>query len=420
MISRAAPLSAYHPFGRCRHRRALASVVRDAEGFSDSQRKATDRDMDLVLTEVQRFIRDEARRLLADRCTSDKLRAVVESGTGLDAELWRTISGDLGWCAMTIPEADGGLGLGLTELVLLLEATGERLAAMPLWSTACLAAPLLMVGADAQGQAAWLPRIAAGEIAATVAFGRLDTDDPFAAPTVTATRQGAGYVLDGLVPQVTDLVGAGLVLVPARLAGGLALFALEPGAGHEIRQLEKLDGTRQIGALRLDALALPDDARVDSGALSQGATDATLAVANLGLAAEQVGVARGAMDLTLAYIAERVQFGRTIASFQAVKHRCAMLEVDLAEVRSLVHGAAQTADPTQRLLEAAGARALASDLALRAAEESIQLHGGVGFTWDYDPHLYFKRAQASRALLGSPEQHFERIARQLLDREVAA
>ena len=364
--------------------------------------------MDLTLSEDQRFLRDEARRLLASRAGSAQVRSVVESGAGIDADLWTLVAGELGWCAIGVPAETGGLGLGLTEQMLLLEAAGERLAPLPLWSTTCLAAPLLAgVGSDA-ARASLLPRIAAGEFPATLAAG------PDLATGVTARAVPGGYVLDGAVPRVVDLAPDTLVLVPARLDGHLALFALLPGAGHGIRALSPLDPTRRMGTLALDGLLVPTDARIDAGGIDPLAAEAALAVALLGLAAEQVGAARGAMDLTLAYIGERVQFGRRIASFQAVKHRCAMLEVDYAEARSLLSGAA-AAGPAQRLMEATGARALASDLLMRAAEEAIQLHGGVGFTWEYDPHLYLRRAQASRALLGAPEAQYARIAAHLLD-----
>jgi acyl-CoA dehydrogenase len=189
--------------------------------------------------------------------------------------------------------------------------------------------------------------------------------------------------------------------------------------GQAVQPLAGLDGTRQWGALHLDRVTVPAAARIDDGAAPL-ALEHALAVAGLGLAAEQVGAARGVMDLTLAYIAERVQFGRTIASFQAIKHRCAALEADLAEARALVHGAAASTDPDAFALEVAGLRALAQDLLFRAAQEAIQLHGGVGFTWEYDPHLYFKRAKSDRALLGDPEAHLDAIAAHLLDTDAKA
>lgn len=374
--------------------------------------------MDLILTEDQRLIREEARRLLSEKADSTRLRQTVEAGTGFDASLWATIAGELGWCAMTVPEDEGGLGLGLTELVLLMEAAGERLAPVPLWSTTCLALPLLMAIGSGAAQAEWLARIAAGEVAATVALGR----GGFGAD-VTATRHGDGYLLNGRIAQVIDADAADVILVPALVEGEAACFLLRRGAGQGVRILQTLDSTRQVGELTMADLALPAAARIDSGACAAADIDRALATAALGLAAEQVGAARGVMDLTLAYVGERVQFGRTIASFQAVKHRCALLEVDLAEARALVYGAAAAAgdtDPQDWLMEIAGVLTLASDLFCLAAEEAIQLHGGVGFTWEYDPHFYFKRAQASRSLLGDPGEQLDRIAAHVLDRENAA
>jgi len=378
--------------------------------------------MDLVFTEDQRRIREEATRLFAEKSPSERVRQTVEAGGGFDAALWKTVSGELGWCAMAVPEEYGGIGLGLTELAILMEAAGQRLTAVPLWSTACAAAPLVLSVASERARAAILSRIAVGEIAASVAWGRPGSTDPLATTDVRAATVAGGYVLDGRVAQVIDAEAADLLLVPARLDDHLALFALERGAGYEVHLLKTLDGTRQVGELAFRSLHLPAEARIDSGDLAPDATADAVATANLGLAAEQAGAARGVMDLTLAYISERVQFGRTIASFQAIKHRCARLEVDLAEVRALVYGAAANfgaADPGERTLEASGARALASDLLFRAAEEAIQLHGGVGFTWEYDPHLYLKRAQASTSLFGPPDGHLERIAAMLLGNGVA-
>lgn len=383
-----------------------------ADGMAWDAQDSRQGKMDLILTEDQRVIREEARRLLADRMPSERLRAVIAEGQGVDAALWATVAAELGWCALTIPEDCDGLGLGLTELALLMEAAGERLAPIPLWETTCLATPILMaLGSDTAK--ALLPRIAGGQ-SATLAF---DPRQPEAA-CLTATPVADGFVLDGrLSPVLSPL--ADLVLMQARLGEGTAWFVLESGMAQQVQPLAGLDGTRRWGALRLDGVSVPASARIDDG-LAPEALRHALAVAGLGLAAEQVGAARGVMDLTLAYIAERVQFGRTIASFQAIKHRCAGLEADLAEARALVYGVAATADPDTFALEVAGLRALAQDLLFRAAQEAIQLHGGVGITWEYDPHLYFKRAQSDRSLLGDPEAHLDAVAAHLLDTEAKA
>ena len=365
----------------------------------------------LEFTSDQQMIREEAQRFLREKSSSEAIRRVVDAGASHDAELWASISRELGWCAMAISEELGGLGLGAIEVVI--ELTGARLACVPFWSTVCLAAPLLQSAGSVAAKAKYLGAIAAGEMAVTVAYADLSVADPAATVAVKAVRTDGGYRLDGKVAQVIDLEVADVVLVPAALEDGTtALFALSRNAGQAVTPLKVLDGTRPTAALEL-ALEVPADSRIDDAGVSADQFRQALAFANLGLAGEQLGAAQGALDATLAYVAERVQFGRTIASFQAIKHRCAELVVDIAETRSLVFGAAMglgSSDAAESALEIAGARVLASDLQFRAAEEAIQLHGGVGFTWEYDPHLYFKRAQASAALLGAREAHLDSIA----------
>jgi len=366
--------------------------------------------MNLELSPDRIFMRDEARRLLAERAASTALRRAVEAG-GFDAGLWTTI-GELGWCAVAIDEAAGGLGLGAMELALLAEECGRRLAPVPFWSTSCLAAPVVsaLVAEPARGEL--LARIAAGE-AATVA---LDLSATAAAGAVCATAEmdGDTWRLSGKVRGVPDRPTARIVLVPARAADGtVALFLLERDG--EAPREPAFDLTRPIADLDLDALAPSSLTRLAAG-LSVAALDGPLLTARLGLAAEEVGAAQGALDITLAYIAERVQFGRTIASFQAVKHRCAALVVAIAEARSLLHGAAASLDAGEAHaapeIEALGA--LAADVAFRAAEEAIQLHGGVGNTWEYDPHLYLRRAQAASFLFGTAAQKLEKTAAEII------
>ena len=380
--------------------------------------------MNLDLTADQRAIRDEAGRFLDENSSSKDVRRIVDAGGGTDEALWRTVARDLGWCAMSIPEECGGLGLDMTEMSLLMEVCGAHLACMPLWSTACLAAPLLVETGNERARETLLPAIAGGEISATVAWPALAHAEQLIAISVTARPEGEGYRLEGEVAMVADLPGADLILVPARLPDGtVALFALDRTLPLKITVLKTLDATRPLGALSLTDLAVPAEARVDENGIGASAAERALAFGILGLAAEQLGAARAVMDLTLAYIGERVQFGRTIASFQAIKHRCAKLEVDFAEARSLVYGAAAGFSDwsgEEANAEVAAARVLASELLFRAAEESIQLHGGVGFTWEYDPHLYFKRAQASNALLGAPEGHLDAIADAIIGRGAEA
>jgi acyl-CoA dehydrogenase len=371
--------------------------------------------MALSLSADQILMRDEARRLLGERADSASLRRAIDAG-GFDAGLWRKVGRELGWCAVAIPESAGGLGLGALELALLAEETGRRLAPIPFWSTACLAAPLIQrLAADAP-RADLLSRIVDGA-AVAVALPDLASATPFADISITAKRTDEGYALSGRAAPVLDLASADILLVPALLDdGATALFALTSAHGFAIGRLESLDLARPAGALALNDLRVSTDARIDRGDMDAAGAAAAFATARLGLAAEQVGAAQGCFDLTLAYIAQRVQFGRTIASFQAIKHRCAALMVDIAEARALAYGAAVSLDArsADARPEIAAAGALASQALFRAAEEAIQLHGGVGATWDYDPHLYLRRAQASAFMLGSADDRLAEIADALL------
>ncbi|MBO6902122.1 MAG: acyl-CoA/acyl-ACP dehydrogenase [Rhizobiaceae bacterium] len=367
--------------------------------------------MDLSLTEDQLFMRDEANRFLAERATSEAVRAAIASG-GFDKALWDSISNELGWCGIAIPEDAGGLGLGAFEMVLLLEEIGRRLAPVPFWTTVSVCAPVIRVLATDETRLALLGRIASGNAAATVALPRPAANDPFEAIEFNAEPDGRGWILSGRCAAVFNLACADLVVVPARLNERPALFAVERSSLSAIAPHDTLDPTMPVAPLSLAGVPVGADARIDRGDLDTGDFAAPLLWARLGLAAEQVGAASGCLELTLAYISERVQFGRSIASFQAVKHRCAELLVRIGEARSLLYGAAACldagGDDVAREIEGAGV--LASEALWHAAEEAIQLHGGVGNTWEYDPHLYLRRAQATAHLFGSADAKLSRLA----------
>lgn len=360
--------------------------------------------MDLDLSPDQIYMRDEARRLLAERAGSEQVRRAIAAGS-FDGALWSTIAGELGWCAVAVPEDAGGLGLGALELVLLAEECGRRLAPVPFWSTACLAAPLVAALGAGERSAALLARIVTGQ-AAACAWSGIGEADARSTALPAARRSGDGWTLSGTLDAVLDAAQAAFFVVPASADGGLGLFAVERTAAR-LEPLDGIDLARPAARLTLgDAAA----SRIDEGGFSAGTLDDAFRTARLTLSAEQVGAAQGALDLTLAYVAERVQFGRTIASFQAVKHRCAGLLVDISEARSLVYGAARGLDR----LEIAAAGVLATDVLFRAAEDAIQLHGGVGNSWEYDPHLYLRRAQATASLFGSTDERLDAIAGALI------
>jgi alkylation response protein AidB-like acyl-CoA dehydrogenase len=373
--------------------------------------------MDFRLDSDQEMICDAAASFLAGKGNSPALRAALESDAGYDLGLWRTIREELGWCSLAIPETLGGMELTQLERALLMEQLGRRLTAIPYLASACLATDAFKYAACARAQQRYLPALASGRITAALALPTPAGWDPDAC---TVMGQGVGdlYVLNGVVPQVLGGSQADLLLVPARLSGtpgAFALFTVSAGAqGVRLDALKTMDITRGIARLTLHDVRLDADARIDLPEHLQSGLRLTSTLAALALAAEQVGSARQCLDLTLAYISERTQFGRAISSFQAVKHRCAEMMVKLESARSIVYGAARLAcgDVAANALEleVACAKSAANEALFFCAQEAIQLHGGVGFTWEYDPHLYFKRAQAARNWFGDDAACHARIA----------
>ena len=379
--------------------------------------------MDFALSSDQEMIRDTAEAFLAEASSSAAVRAAMQTATGFDDALWERIGQELGWCATAIPEAYDGLDLGSVELVLLMEQMGRRLPCAPFFSTVCLATSVLLEVADESARQRYLSHIAAGDLTATVA---LTSNGMAWQPQIetlnAAVSVGAdGNILNGSFALVADGATADLLIVPARdINGAVALYAFPSTlSGITRKPLNNFDKTRRLAAITLNNVVLPADAQVDTPQQVVATMPRAIARVQLALAAEQLGGAQQCLDLTLAYTAERVQFGRTIASFQAIKHRCAEMMVKIEATRSAIYGAATVAEnpalAKDFLLEAAAAKALASDTYCHCAAESIQLHGGVGFTWEYDPQLYFKRAQASAHWLGSADVLRERIAAALLD-----
>lgn len=386
--------------------------------------------MEFAFTAEQQLIQETAERFLAEVSDSSAVRTAMSSVAGYDATTWTRIAEEMGWPALHIPEEYGGLGLGFVELSILLEQMGRYLLCAPFYATACLATPALLLSSNEALKQRWLPTIAAGSCSATLAFSG---GQGWGADTVTASVQplADGYRLSGHYPQVIDGCQATLLIVAARTPdstgeAGISLFALpRETPGVHCTALATLDQTRRLARVELQ------DVQLDAGQLlgSFGQCGALLSevlqLACIGLAAEQTGGAQAALDMTLAYTAERQQFGRSIASFQAIKHRCADMMLQLECARSAAYYAACVAqerlDPegdvqvrSELLAAAATAKIHASEAFMQCAADSIQLHGGVGFTWEYDPHLYFKRARASEQLLGSPVLHRERLATQIL------
>lgn len=386
--------------------------------------------MEFAFTEEHLMIRDSAERFLAQASDSHAVRAAMNRPDAHDPEVWRRIGQELYWPALMVPERFGGMGLGFVELAILMEQSGRFLLGSPLFATACLATPALLLGHNEAVKVHWLGAIASGETRATLAFASAPGLDAGSVHAV-AVPCPEGWTLNGHYTQVIDGASADLLIVAARTPGsqgeqGISLFALPGDTSGVMRNpLATLDQTRRLARVELHEVQVSQAQRLCGPEDGWRVLRDTLLVATIGLAAEQTGGAQQALDLTLAYIAERRQFKRTIASFQAIKHRCAdmMLQVECA--RSAAYYAACVAqecldpegDPSvasELQLAAATAKIHASEAFFHCAAESIQLHGGVGFTWEYDPHLYFKRARAGEHLLGSPALHRERLAAHLL------
>jgi len=342
-----------------------------------------------------------------------RVRMVSETADGIDHALWLGMV-DMGWCGVHLPEDMGGLGLGWIELSLLQEQLGRHLACVPFFESIAMAATALRELPDSAPAQALLPQLASGELRAVLAM-------PPETEAALAHATPEGWRLDGCWAQVSAAAPADILLLPARSATGeWLLFAVGGNlTGLQVQAVTTIDATRRSATVHAQALALPDSACLARGAVLVAALARVRCLAAIALAAEQVGVAQQCLDLTLAYTAQRSQFGKAIAGFQAVKHRCAQMLVMVEAARSAVYGAACMADATTDaatlLLYSAQALVEATEAAQFCARESIQLHGGVGFTWEYDPHFYLRRSQANSQRLGAASVWLEQVAAQLLD-----
>jgi alkylation response protein AidB-like acyl-CoA dehydrogenase len=370
-----------------------------------------------ALTEEQQLIKDSARALLTRAAGLERLRAVIESGTGFDAGLWNALAGEIGCAGLMVPESYGGSGLGAVEMALVLEETGRTLALVPLFETAVLAVEaLLLLGTQEQKQTL-LPDIAAGRIKAAVAItGQRSLPCPDGIDIVM-DRHGSGWRLNGSAGFVTFAHVADLILIVARSHEGLSVVALSTEmAGVSIERPISLDLTRPLCRVDLHDVYVPEDAVLGEPHIAAEALQRMIAIGAGLLASEQTGGAEFCLSSTVDYAKQRVQFGRAIGSFQAVKHELADMMVAVEAARSAALYAAAAIDAGgDELFEAASvARVWCSETFRQCAAEAIQLHGGIGFTWEHHAHLYFKRARSSSTWLGEPAFHRERLAERIL------
>jgi alkylation response protein AidB-like acyl-CoA dehydrogenase len=384
--------------------------------------------MEFAFTQEQEMIRDTAAAFLKDASTSAAIRAAMESDLGYSPELWQRICTEMYWQALHIPEEYGGMGLGYVELVAVLEQMGRYLLCSPYLATVGMATNALLIAANDSQKAAILPQLIEGKTA-TVAFngGRSVWDS--SAVTATYRREGNEFTLNGDYRYVLDGHSADYLILAAREVGsrgdeGLSLFVCAgDSAGVQRSRLATMDQSRRQATIQLKDLRLPETSVM--GELGAGAKPLAkiLDLATIALAAEQAGGMQQILDITVDYTKSRSQFGRTIAGFQAIKHKAADMMLRNEVARSAVYYAACVADDALcagplagELAEAASiAKSYCSEGYFKNTGEALQMHGGVGFTWEYDVHLYFKRAKASEHFLGSSSYHRERVAVMLLD-----
>ncbi len=368
--------------------------------------------MNFGFSEEQEELRRSVRRFLEDKSPSAEVRRLMETSEGYDTGVWKQMAQELGLQSLAIPESYGGAGFSYIELCIVLEEMGRVLLCAPFFSSVCLAANAILTAGDEATKAALLPGIAAGERLATLAFtednGRWDVEGITLSTdgkTISGTKS---FVLDGHI--------ADTIIVVAREAGtsganGIGFYLVDGDApGLTRTQLQTMDTTRKQAKLTFANTPVTKIGPGGAEALTK-----TLDLAAVALCAEMVGGAQLCLDMAVQYAKDRIQFGRPIGSFQAIKHKCAdmLLEVESAKSASYYAAWAAAEDNDELPVVAALAKAYCSEAYFHTTAENIQIHGGIGFTWEHDAHLYFKRAKTCELLLGDATYHRELLAQRI-------
>src|SRR5579883_925871 len=346
--------------------------------------------IDFGLSEEQTALQAAARELLTTECPPALVRETAKSADGVPRGLYRRMA-EQGWFGLLVPEREGGVGLGVLDLALLLEEVGRAAVPGPFLST----------------------RLVVGEVFGALAYlEESDRHDP-AGVTATARRTRSGWRLAGTKLFALEAPGAQVLLVAARTRAGVSLFLVERTApGLRVRAQETVDLTRRLGEVVLDDVEVGREALVGPEGGGWALLARLLDLACVGVAADSLGGAGRVLEMAVGYAQVREQFGRKIGSFQAIKHLLAEMVAEVEPARSLVWYAAYTLDrrPREAPRLAAMAKASLGDIYSRTARRAVEVHGGIGFTWEHDLHLWFKRAHLSEALFGDPRFHRERLA----------
>ena len=360
-----------------------------------------------VRSDEQTMLATTVRDFIDVRGDMDRVREMSLTDSAIDRDLWAGLA-EMGLIGLHIPEEYGGAGFGMAELAVVFEELGRMVAPVPLLSSVLASTAVLKAGTDDQKREV-LPLIASGDVIATLAAYETAHDgDPHTDLTVLAA-DGSAFVLNGVKRYVTDAPNAALFVVTAATDDGPVLVVVDAEAdGVTVTPTPSLDSTRPLGEVHFE------DVKVDASSVMSGgdvAVRAALDVGAVALAQEQVGGAQRCLEMSVEYAKTRFQFGRAIGSFQAVKHRCADMLVAVEHAKSVAWHAARTIDdPEESKISVPLARSVCSDAYILCAGDNIQIHGGIGFTWEHDAHLYFKRAKSTSLLLGSVDAYRDRLA----------
>ena len=369
--------------------------------------------MNFAFSDEQEELRTAVRRFLSEKSPETEVRRLMDTTEGYDPAVWSQMADQLGLQSLTIPEEFGGSGFTYVELLVVLEEMGAALLCAPFFSSVALAANALLTSGDDEAKKSYLPGIASGETIATLAITEDNGKWDFSGIECKAEKKGDGWVLNGHKMFVLDGHVANLIIVAARSAKGVSLFAVQGDApGLTRTPLPTMDQTRKQARLEFSdtpAVLIGTDGGAEPG-LSK-----TLDLAAVALAAEQVGGAQRVLDASVEYAKTRIQFGRPIGSFQAIKHKCADMLLEVESAKSAAYYAAWAAaeDSDELPVVASLAKSYCSEAYFHSAAENIQIHGGIGFTWEHPAHLYFKRAKSSELLLGDPSYHRELLAQRI-------
>ncbi len=371
--------------------------------------------MDFGFSEEQEQLRSAVRDYFARELPVTFARAMLEDAAGFTQDAWRGLS-DLGWLGLAVPEDVGGSGLGLLDLTLVLEEAGAVALPGAYGSTVSLSLPLLLAATDDAQRRAFVPEVASGRRRVACAVAEKRARWSLDAIETAATPDGGGYSISGTKLFVADAGEADTLVVACRLDGGVGYFILPTEVpGLTISPMDTVDRTRRLFAVGFDGVRLEAACLLGGRAYPASHLDSVIDRAKVALAAGMVGAADRALAMTVDYVGMRKQFDRALATFQVIQHRCADMKVAVEHARSLVYYAAWALDTgaSDARLAAAMAKAFASDACPRVAADAVQLHGGIGFTWEHDLHIYFKRLKADEQTYGDATANRELVARLL-------